>query len=62
MADGVVIGTLLGHVTGSVVTVTTAFPLPHSYVQDTVALDMEFHQVMLDQHQLAFPKEAVVGW
>ena len=36
--DGVVIGTLLGNVTGNAVTVTSAFPLPHSYVQDTVWL------------------------
>ena len=60
--QGRVIGTLLGTVVGTVVDITNCFPVPHNETEQIVAVDMEFHQTMMELHFQSNPKEVLVGW
>ena len=59
-----VIGTLLGEEVGNTVVIKNCFPVPHQESEDgeSVAVDMAYHQTMLDLHQRVSPSDAVVGW
>jgi len=57
-----VIGTLLGTEENGVVTICTAFPVPHLEVEDQMALKNDFHATMLALHQRVDSKQQVVGW
>jgi hypothetical protein len=57
-----VIGTLLGTEENGVVTVCSSFPVPHTEVEDQIALNTDFHTTMLALQQRVHPKQTVVGW
>ena len=57
-----VVGTLLGTEEGGVVTVCSCFPVPHTEVDDQIALNSTFHTTMLGLQQRITPKQKVVGW
>jgi len=57
-----VIGTLLGSDEGGVVTVCSSFPVPHTEVEDQIALNSDFHATMLALQQRVTPQHKVVGW
>jgi len=57
------IGTLLGHVTGSVLEITDAFPVIHKDTDEQgVLLDTDYHKLMMGLRQKVSPREVVVGW
>ena len=57
-----VMGTLLGVEEGGVVTVCSGFPVPHTEVENQIALNSDFHTTMLALQQKVTPKHKVVGW
>ncbi|KAL7688754.1 putative eukaryotic translation initiation factor 3 subunit F, MPN domain-containing protein [Plasmopara halstedii] len=57
-----VIGTLLGHVEGSVVEITGSFAVPHLENGDEVAVGRDYHTNMYELHQRVNENEVVVGW
>jgi len=57
-----VVGTLLGTEENGVVTVCSCFPVPHTEVEDQIALNSNFHTTMLALSQRITPKQKVVGW
>lgn len=57
-----VMGTLLGVDEGGVVTICSSFPVPHTEVEDQIALNSDFHATMLALQQKIEPKHKVVGW
>ena len=57
-----VVGTLLGTEEDGVVTISSAFPVPHTEVEDQIALNTDFHTTMLGLHQRVNTKQTVVGW
>ena len=57
-----VVGTLLGTEEGGVVTVCSSFPVPHTEVEDQIALNSDFHATMLALQQRVTPQHKVVGW
>ena len=57
-----VVGTLLGTEEGGVVTICSSFPVPHTEVEDQIALNSDFHATMLSLQQKVTPKHKVVGW
>jgi len=57
-----VIGTLLGREENGVVTISSAFPVPHMEVEDQMGLNTDFHATMLNLHQRVDTKQTVVGW
>ena len=57
-----VIGTLLGTEENGVVTISSSFPVPHTEVEDQIALNTDFHGTMLALQQRVLPKQTVVGW
>jgi len=57
-----VIGTLLGTEENGVVTICSAFPVPHMEVEDQMGLNTDFHATMLALHQRVHTKQTVVGW
>lgn len=57
-----VVGTLLGTEENGVVTVCSCFPVPHTEVEDQIALNSNFHTTMLALTQRITPKQKVVGW
>ena len=57
-----VVGTLLGMEEGGVVTICSSFPVPHTEVEDQIALNSDFHATMLSLQQRVTPKLKVVGW
>nr|CAB3241641.1 eukaryotic translation initiation factor 3 subunit F-like [Phallusia mammillata] len=57
-----VIGTLLGTVDATSVTVTNTFCVPHTETEDEVAFDMEFARNMYELHRKVNPTESIVGW
>ena len=57
-----VVGTLLGTEDNGVVTVSSCFPVPHTEVEDQIALNSNFHTTMLALQQRITPKQKVVGW
>ena len=57
-----VMGTLLGVEEGGVVTICSAFPVPHTEVENQIALNSDFHATMLALQQKITPKHKVVGW
>lgn len=57
-----VIGTLLGNIHGSCVTVTSCFCVPHTESKEEVAVDMEFARTMTNFHVKTNPNEVIVGW
>lgn len=57
-----VIGTLLGSEENGVVTISSSFPVPHTEVEDQIALNTDFHVTMLALQQRVCPKQTVVGW
>ena len=57
-----VIGTLLGTEENGVVTISSSFPVPHTEVEDQIALNTDFHGTMLALQQRVLPKQSVVGW
>ena len=57
-----VIGTLLGTEENGVVTICTAFPVPHLELEDQMALKHDFHATMLNLHRRVDAKQTVVGW
>ncbi|KAL1507970.1 hypothetical protein AB1Y20_007574 [Prymnesium parvum] len=57
-----VIGTLLGTEADGVVQVCSCFPVPHTEMDDQVAVSTDFHATMLQLHQRVHPKHKVVGW
>jgi len=57
-----VIGTLLGTVRGNRVEVCDCFPVPHTEMEQQVAMNTDFHATMLSLHQRVYPKHVVVGW
>lgn len=60
--QGFVVGTLLGTEEGGVVTICSSFPVPHTEVEDEIALNTDFHSTMLGLQQRVSPKQKVVGW
>ena len=57
-----VIGTLLGTEENGVVTICSSFPVPHTEVEDQIALNTDFHATMLALQLRVEPKQTVVGW
>lgn len=57
-----VIGTLLGTEEGGVITICSSFPVPHTEVEDQIALNSDFHATMLALQQRVTPQHKVVGW
>ena len=57
-----VVGTLLGTEENGVVTVSSCFPVPHTEVEEQIALNSNFHTQMLALQQRITPKQKVVGW
>lgn len=58
-----VIGTLLGSVKeDGTVEVRNCYAVPHQETLEQVALDIDFHRVMLDLHSKVHPNDQVVGW
>jgi len=57
-----VVGTLLGKVHGSEVTITSCFPVNHSDNKDNVQLDMSYARKRAELELKAKPHEAIVGW
>jgi len=58
-----VVGTLLGtEDVAGVVQVCSCFPVPHTKVEDQIALNSEFFTTMLGLQQRVQPKHKVVGW
>ena len=45
-----VVGTLIGTEEGGVVTISSCFPVPHTEVEDQIALNSNFHTTMLGLH------------
>jgi len=56
-----VIGTLLGTIEAGIVNVNSCFIVPHTEVQQ-VAVNIEFHQIMVKLHGEINPEEQIVGW
>ena len=58
------IGTLLGtrSESGGEVDIRSSFAVPHSEGEDQIALDMPFHQAMVDLLAKTGVKESIVGW
>ena len=61
-AQDFVVGTLMGTEEGGVVTISSSFPVPHTEVDDQIALNSDFHATMLTLQQRVSPKQKVVGW
>ena len=57
-----VVGTLLGTEENGVVTICSAFPVPHTEVDEQIMLHTDFHTTMLGLHQRVSSKQTVVGW
>jgi translation initiation factor 3 subunit F len=57
-----VIGTLLGERIGEQIHVKNCFPVPHNEEEDTVAVDMDYHNHMYNLHRQSHPRDVVVGW
>ncbi len=58
-----VIGTLLGtRAESGEVDIRSSFAVPHSEGEDQIALDMPFHQAMVDLLSRNGAKEQIVGW
>ena len=57
-----VVGTLIGTEEGGVVTISSCFPVPHTEVEDQIALNSNFHTTMLGLHSRIAAKRKVVGW
>jgi translation initiation factor 3 subunit F len=59
-----VIGTLLGSrsASGQEIEVRSSFAVPHSEDENQIALDMPFHQAMVDLINETGTKEQIVGW
>jgi len=57
-----VIGTLIGKVHGSEVTITSCFPVNHSDVKGNVQLDMSYAKKRAELELKAKPHEKIVGW
>ena len=53
---------MLGTEEGGVVTICSSFPVPHTEVEDQIALNSDFHATMLSLQQKVTPKHKVVGW
>eukprot|EP01121_Diplochlamys_sp_Union-15-3_P009761 TRINITY_DN2673_c0_g1_i1.p1 TRINITY_DN2673_c0_g1~~TRINITY_DN2673_c0_g1_i1.p1 ORF type:complete len:291 (-),score=44.20 TRINITY_DN2673_c0_g1_i1:33-905(-) len=59
-----VIGTLLGIIdeeTGTV-HVKDSFPVPHTIIDSSLAVNMDFHHNLLELHRKVQPVEVIVGW
>lgn len=59
-----VIGTLMGtrSESGTSITVRSSFAVPHSEDDEKIALDMPFHQAMVELLSKNGAKESIVGW
>jgi len=57
-----VIGSLLGSNDNGVVEITNCFCVPHSELDEEVAIELDFAQDMYDIHQKVSPNETIVGW
>lgn len=57
-----VIGTLLGERRGNRVIIRSAFPVPHAEDEESITVDMEYHEKMTNLLRQASPRDTVLGW
>eukprot|EP01025_Chloroclados_australasicus_P009418 TRINITY_DN1360_c0_g1_i1.p1 TRINITY_DN1360_c0_g1~~TRINITY_DN1360_c0_g1_i1.p1 ORF type:complete len:308 (+),score=29.87 TRINITY_DN1360_c0_g1_i1:1-924(+) len=60
--NGRAIGTLLGSITSTTVTIKDCFCVPHNEEPDRVELDSQHHKIQAELYMKANPKYIIVGW